>query len=68
MKLTISDEVPENKTDHKPGTRGYFHSAENRLTIIGEDDLLVWTILDSGQYYGIIKLPENLAELHVHNA
>ena len=68
MKLTMLDGEPENKTCHKPGQRGYLRSAENPLTIIGEDDLYVWSILDSGPYYGIRKQPGNLAELHTHNA
>ena len=66
MKITLTDESIANKTEFKPGARGYFVTEDNPLTFIGEDDLHVWTILDNGgMYYGVFKQPENLAALHV---
>lgn len=61
----ILDTRPTDPSAYKPGQRGYFHSPENGLVIIGENDTHVYTILDSnGAYYGIFKHPENLKELH----
>lgn len=62
----ILDTKPANPTRFKRGTRGYLHSPENGLVIVGENDTHVFAILDRGcDYYGVLKNPDNLKELHV---
>ena len=66
MQITINTDEIANKTDFRPGSRGYFGTEENPLIIIGEDDSHVWTILDrGGVYYGVFKAPDNLAAIHI---